>query len=96
MKFEFAGQVIQQRREAAGHSIRGLCASMDWAPNRLSRYERGDRPIPGDDVIAIAKQLKLPPEELLMECIHADVRGIKGVNPKSKISKLLDGIVADL
>ena len=54
------GQQIKELRKAAKLTQRELSATLQWGHSTLSNYETGRRPITVEQLVTIARALKLP------------------------------------
>jgi transcriptional regulator with XRE-family HTH domain len=60
------GEVIRAHRQDLKITLRTFAAAVEMSPTYLSKVERGEFPPPAEKkIVAIAKRLKLNPDELL-------------------------------
>jgi transcriptional regulator with XRE-family HTH domain len=103
------GEVIRARREALKITLRTFAGTVEMSPTYLSKVERGEFPPPAEKkIVAIARQLKLDPDELLGLAgrVASDVRQIIQQQPTELANLLraagglpkseLEGIVREL
>ncbi|MGH2626616.1 MAG: helix-turn-helix domain-containing protein [Anaerolineales bacterium] len=65
LRHHMVGALLRTHRRAASFSIRQLSDKVSIPASRLSAYERGERPVPLPDLLAIAAALGQPIEEYL-------------------------------
>lgn len=65
LRHRMVGALLRAHRRTADLSIRQLSDKVSIPASRLSAYERGERPVPLPDLLAIAEALGRPIEEYL-------------------------------
>lgn len=69
------GRVLREVREDAGLSVARACVGQPFGPSRLSAYERGDRTVSLDQLLALARMYHVAPG-VLMSVIEARMQDV--------------------
>ncbi|MDK9585450.1 helix-turn-helix domain-containing protein [Lelliottia wanjuensis] len=84
MNEQIAGR-LKAAREKKGISQKVLADRCGWAQSRIGNYESGARTIGLDDAVAMAKELGIPPVELVF---GGEAQGLRRLSEKQ--AQLLD------